>query len=74
VDDPFCPVDNIFGLDLKSIKYVGLGSSKIPEFIDDDGAGQVLRISDDDGVESRTGFYGTIACNNPIGNFTVKMA
>lgn len=74
VDDPFCPVDNIFGLDLKSIKYVGLGSSKIPEFIDDDGAGQVLRISDDDGVESRTGFYGTIACNNPIGNFTIKMA
>ncbi len=74
VDDPFCPVDNVFGLDMKSIKYVGLGSNKIPEFIDDDGAGQVLRISDDDGVESRTGFYGTIACNNPIGNFTIKMA
>jgi len=74
IDDAFCPVDNIFALDMKSIKYVGLGSNKIPEFIDDDGAGQVLRISDDDGVESRTGFYGTIACNNPIGNLTGKMA
>lgn len=74
VDDPFCPVDNIFGVDLKSIKYVGLGSNKIPDFIDDDGAGKMLRVSDDDGVESRTGYYGTIACNNPIGNFVCKMA
>lgn len=74
VDDPFCPVDLITGLDLKAFKYVGLGSNKIPEFIDDDGAGKVLRISDDDGVESRTGYYGTTAHNNPIGSFVCKMA
>jgi hypothetical protein len=74
VDDPFCPVDNIFGIDMKSFKYVGLGSNKLPEFIDDDGAGKILRISDDDGVESRVGYYGTTACNMPIGNFTIKMA
>jgi len=74
IDDPFCPVDLIAGIDMKSFKYVGLGSNKVPEFIDDDGAGKVLRISDDDGVESRVGYYGTIACNNPIGNFVCKMA
>ncbi len=74
IDDPFCPVDNIFGIDMKAIKYIGLGSSKIPEFIDDDGAGKLLRISDDDGVESRTGYYGTIGMNNPIGSFVCKMA
>jgi len=66
--DRYCPVKRSYLLDLKTVKFYGCGSAEVPRFINDDGVGQVLRMTDAAAVESRMGYYGTIGCNNPIVN------
>jgi hypothetical protein len=72
--DRFCPVQRSYLLDMSSIKYYGVGSAEVPMFIDDDGAGKILRMTDADAVECRVGYFGYIGCNNPVVNVVVVHA
>lgn len=67
--DPYCPVNRVFGLEMKSFQVFCPESAKIPRFLDDDGNGNMLRLSDADGVESRVGYYAELGCNAPCHNF-----
>jgi hypothetical protein len=69
--DRYCPVKRSYLLDLNTVKFYGCGSAEVPRFIDDDGVGKILRMTDAAAVESRVGYYGTIGCNNPIVNVVV---
>ncbi len=69
--DRYCPVKRSYLLDMNTIKFYGCGSAEVPRFIDDDGVGKILRMTDAAAVESRVGWYGTIGCNNPIVNVVV---
>lgn len=71
VPDKYCPVQRSYLLDLSTVKFYGCGSAEVPRFIDDDGVGKVLRMTDAAAVECRVGYYGTIGCNNPIVNVVV---
>ncbi len=66
--DRYCPVKRSYLLDMSTVKFYGCGSAEVPRFIDDDGVGKILRMTDAAAVESRVGYYGTIGCNNPIVN------
>lgn len=71
-DDPFCPVDRIWGIEKESLQVFLAGeNSQIPRFLDHDGVGNVLRGNAYDGVESRVGYYADVGCNAPIHNFGV---
>jgi hypothetical protein len=66
--DPYCPVRRSYVIDRSTLKYYGIGNAEVPRFLNHDSAGNILRIADDDGVESRYGYYGTVGCNAPIKN------
>ncbi|HVQ52659.1 MAG TPA: hypothetical protein VMS92_21700 [Mycobacterium sp.] len=70
--DPYCPVRRAYVLDPETFKYYGVKSAEIPRFLNHDKAGNVLRLSDDDGVEARCGYYGTTGMNAPIKNAVIK--
>jgi len=70
--DPYCPVQRSYLLDLSTVKFYGCGSAEVPRFIDDDGVGKVLRMTDAAAVECRVGYYGTIGVNKPIVNVVVQ--
>lgn len=63
--DRYCPVQRSYLLDMSSWKYYGAGSAEVPRFLNADGVGEILRMTAEDSVESRAGYYGTIGCNNP---------
>lgn len=67
--DPYCPVNRVFGLEMKSFQVFCPESAKIPRFLDDDGNGNMLRLAAADGVESRVGYYAELGCNAPCHNF-----
>jgi len=69
--DRYCPVKRSYLLDLSTVKFYGCGSAEVPRFIDDDGVGKILRMTDAAAVECRVGYYGTIGVNNPIVNVVV---
>lgn len=69
--DRYCPVKRSYLLDLSTVKFYGCGSAEVPRFIDDDGVGKILRMTDAAAVESRVGYYGCVGCNNPIVNVVV---
>lgn len=69
--DPYCPVQRSYLIDLGTVKFYGCGSAEVPRFIDDDGVGKVLRMTDAAAVECRVGYYGTIGVNRPIVNVVV---
>ena len=71
VPDRYCPVQRSYLLDLSTVKFYGCGSAEVPRFIDDDGVGKVLRMTDAAAVECRVGYYGTIGVNTPIVNVVV---
>src|SRR6185436_10986490 len=58
--DRYCPVKRSYLLDMTTVKFYGCGSAEVPRFIDDDGVGKILRMTDAAAVESRVGYYGTI--------------
>jgi hypothetical protein len=71
-DDPFCPVNRIWGIEKKSLQvFLAGGNTTVPHFLNPDGVGNVLRITNADGVESRVGYYAEMGCNAPIHNFGV---
>lgn len=70
VGDHNCPDNRIFGLNFDYIKFYSLG--KAVRVLDTDGL-QMLRQSDDDGVEVRYGFYGNIGCRAPGANINIQI-
>lgn len=69
--DPYCPVQRSYLLDLSTVKFYGCGSAEVPRFIDDDGAGKILRMGTENSVQCQVGYYGTIGVNRPIVNVVV---
>lgn len=69
--DPYCPVRRGFIIDPATFKYYGAGSAEVPRFLNHDKVGNILRDSDDDGVQARMGYYGTTGCNAPIKNVVI---
>lgn len=69
--DPYCPVRRSYVIDRSTFKFYGVRSAEVPRFLNHDDAGNVLRVSDDDGVESRYGYYGTTGNNAPIKNAVI---
>src|SRR6185369_15302685 len=63
--DTYCPRKRAYVIDMDSIGFYGVGSASVPRFLGHDG-NKILRQTDDDGVECRTGYYGNIGCNAPI--------
>lgn len=61
--DPDCPRGIAAMLTMKDWKFMGLGP--VPDFIDDDGAGDWLRVHNADAMEARIGYYGNICCEAP---------
>jgi hypothetical protein len=69
IPDKNCPAGKIYGL---SLQYWKLGSiGKLPRPIDTDGL-KMLRMSDDDGVECRYGYYGNMWCRAPGWNIVIN--
>lgn len=66
--DRFCPVQRSYLLDLSTVKYYGVGTAEVPMFLDHDGVGKVLRMTDADAVEARVGYYGCMGVNCPVVN------
>lgn len=69
--DPYCPVRRGYIIDPATFKFYGVGSAEVPRFLNHDKAGNILRLATDDGVEARTGYYGTTGCNAPIKNAVI---
>ena len=69
--DRYCPVQRSYLLDMSTWKYYGAGSAEVPRFLNADGVGEILRMTAEDSVESRVGYYGTIGCNSPVTNVVV---
>lgn len=65
--DPFCPVDKIYGLNIKTWELVSSGP--IPELFDDDL--KMLRESDSDAYEVRMGGYAQLGCHKPGDNIVI---
>ena len=70
--DKYCPVQRSYLIDMSTLKFYGCGSPEVPRFINADGVGNVLRMTSEDSVESRVGFYGVTGCNNPVVNVVVN--
>lgn len=69
--DRYCPVQRSYLLDMSTIKFYGAGNAEVPRFLNADGVGDILRMTAEDSVESRAGYYGTVACNSPVVNCVV---
>lgn len=70
IADRNCQSNRIFGLQLGVWKLKSLG--KAVEVFDTDGS-QLLRMSDDDGVEGRIHFYGNVGCKAPGWNINIAV-
>jgi hypothetical protein len=65
--DLYCMKNRLFLLEMPSWKAYGAGSSKIPDILRQDG-NKILRMTDEDAIECRAGYYGTVGCNAPCHN------
>lgn len=65
--DPFCPVDKIYGLNIKTWELVSSGA--LPELFDDDL--KMLREATSDAYEVRMGGYGQLGCHKPGDNLVI---
>jgi hypothetical protein len=70
VADQNCPGNRIFGVNMDHLKFHSLG--QLIRTIDDDG-NMLLRQSNADGVESRHGFMGNLACDAPASLINIKV-
>jgi len=52
---------------MPSWKAYGAGSSRIPDILRQDG-NKILRMTDEDAIECRAGYYATVGCNAPCHN------
>ena len=71
-DDPYCPVQRSYLVELESFKFYGCGSAEVPRFLDHDGSGQVLRLNDADAVQATAGYYCCTASNKPVVNVVIQ--
>lgn len=71
IADPFCPINYIYGLTLKSWKLYSL---KEPVRILDLDGNKVLREASADAVELRVGGYYQLGCDAPGHNVVIKLA
>lgn len=69
--DPYCPRKRSFVLEMDSWTVYGVGSANIPDFLMQDG-NKLLRQTDDDGVETRVGYYAGQGTNAPVHNVVIK--
>ncbi len=69
IPDQNCPKDVAFMLDMSMWKLYSLG--KAPKILDPDGL-RFLRISTEDAVEVRVGYYAQLGCRGP--GFNVRIA
>ena len=69
--DRYCPVQRSYLLDMSTWKFYGAGNAEVPRFLNADGVGEILRMTAEDSVESRCGYYGTVGCNSPVTNVVV---
>ena len=71
IADPFCPINYMYGLTLKSFKLYSL---KEPVRILDLDGNKVLREATADAVELRVGGYFQLGCDAPGHNVVIKLA
>lgn len=69
--DQDCLANTCFMLQLNTLKLYSLGAA--PKLLNQDG-NRVLRESDEDGIELRTGYYAQVGCNAPGWNMRLKLA
>lgn len=65
--DLYCPKNRLYMLEMTSLKTYGAGSSKIPDILRQDG-NRILRMTDEDAIEARCGYYAAVGCNAPSHN------
>lgn len=70
IPDRNCPEGRIYGLQLDMWRLGSIGG--MPRVIDTDGL-KMLRMSDDDGVECRYGYYGNMWCRAPGWNIVIAV-
>lgn len=68
--DPFCPQGTGYLLTLSSWEL--RSTAKVPDFLDFDKAGQILRVSDEDAYEGRIGAYANLLCRRPFENMVIS--
>jgi len=71
IADPFCPINYMYGLTIKSWKLFSL---KEPIRILDLDGNKVLRDSTSDSIELRVGGYFQLGCDAPGHNVVIKLA
>jgi hypothetical protein len=64
--DPWCPVGTGYLLTMDS--WVLRSTAKVPDFLDFDGVGKILRLNDQDAYEGRIGCYANLMCSRPKDN------
>jgi hypothetical protein len=69
--DADCPRATAYLLTLDTWTFYALG--ECPGFIDDDGAGNWLRVGNADSMEARIGYYGNLACDAPGHNLRLDL-
>lgn len=69
--DQDCLADTCFMMQMDTWKLYSLGQA--PKLLNQDG-NRVLRESDEDGVEVRTGYYAQLGCRAPGWNIRLKLA
>jgi hypothetical protein len=69
--DRYCPRQQSYVLEMDAWMVYGAGTSKIPDFLTQDG-NKILRLTDDDGIECRVGYYGAQGCNAPCHNVVIQ--
>lgn len=65
--DLYCLKNRLYMLEMTSLKCYGAGSSKIPDILRQDG-NRILRMTDEDAIEARCGYYAAVGCNAPSHN------
>jgi len=65
--DLYCQKNQLYLLEMPSWKAYGAGSSRIPDILRQDG-NKILRMTDEDAIECRAGYYATVGCNAPCHN------
>jgi hypothetical protein len=71
IPDHNCQLDVAWGVALKYWCFYSIGGHARP--LNFDGVGEWLRITDEDGVEGRWGYYGNLGCKAPVSSIRIKL-
>lgn len=67
--DPWCASGTGYLLTLDTWQL--RSTAKVPDFLDFDGAGKILRLNDEDAYEGRIGAYCDLVCKRPFDNMVI---